>query len=71
MDGEIHRQPEKAEMATTLCAQCDKPEMQCTCEKFCCFCQSQHDIRLAVDRMYYCPECREACDVTLADKDEH
>jgi len=47
------------------------PEAQCTCEKYCCFCQSQHDIRLAVDRMYYCPECREACDVTLADKDEH
>jgi hypothetical protein len=58
-------------MAMTLCSQCDKPEMQCTCEKFCCFCQSQYNIRLGVDRMYYCPECREACDVTLADRDEH
>ncbi|MGA8451786.1 MAG: hypothetical protein WB707_16290 [Candidatus Acidiferrales bacterium] len=55
----------------TLCSQCDKPETQCTCEKFCCFCQSQYNIRLAVDGMYYCPDCREACDVRLADKDEH
>jgi hypothetical protein len=70
-EGEFCRLPDEAAMATTLCSQCDKPETQCTCEKFCCFCQSQHDIRLGVDRMYYCPECREACDVALADKDEH
>lgn len=60
----------EASTVITLCAQCDKPESQCTCEKFCCFCQSQHNIHLAVDGMYYCPDCREACDVRLADAEE-
>ncbi len=55
----------------TLCAQCDKAEQECTCEKYCCFCQSQYNIHMAVDGMYYCPDCREACDVRLAEKDEH
>jgi hypothetical protein len=55
----------------TVCSQCDKPETQCTCEKYCCFCQSQYNVRLCVDGLYYCPDCREACDVRLADRDEH
>ncbi|MGB8437978.1 MAG: hypothetical protein WCE26_01220 [Candidatus Acidiferrales bacterium] len=69
-NGKLGRSRE-AQTVITLCSQCDKPETQCTCEKFCCFCQSQHNIRLAVDGMYYCPDCREACDVRLADKEEH
>jgi hypothetical protein len=52
---------------TVLCSQCDKPETQCTCEKFCCFCQSQYNIRLCVDGLYYCPDCREACDVRVVE----
>jgi hypothetical protein len=54
----------------TLCVQCDKPEEQCTCEKYCCYCQSQTNVRLCLDGLYYCPDCREACDVRLADCDE-
>jgi hypothetical protein len=55
----------------TLCSQCDKPEAKCTCEKYCCFCQSQQNIRMGIDGLYYCPDCREACDVPLAEADEH
>ncbi|HXW56617.1 MAG TPA: hypothetical protein VEJ67_12770 [Candidatus Cybelea sp.] len=54
----------------TLCAQCDKPQEECTCDKYCCYCQSQTNIHLCVDGLYYCPDCREACDVRLADSDE-
>jgi len=61
----------EAATVLTLCSQCDKPESQCSCEKFCCFCQSQYNIRLAVDGMYYCPDCREACDVRVADAEQH
>jgi len=57
------------ESVVTLCSLCDKPERECNCEKYCCFCQSQQDIRLCVDGLYYCPDCREACDVRLADSD--
>ncbi len=56
---------------TTVCSQCDKPERKCTCEKYCCFCQSQYGVRLCVDGLYYCPDCREACDVHLAEADVH
>jgi len=52
-----------------LCAQCDKPEESCTCEKYCSICKCQHNVRLAVDGLYYCPDCREACDVALANTD--
>ncbi|HKW88765.1 MAG TPA: hypothetical protein VJN21_08410 [Candidatus Acidoferrales bacterium] len=51
-----------------LCTQCDKPEGQCSCEKFCVYCQSQHAIRLCEDGMYYCPDCREACELDVAEK---
>ncbi len=55
----------------TVCAQCDKPEAECTCDKYCCYCQAQHNIRMGVDGLYYCPDCREACDVRLAESDDH
>jgi hypothetical protein len=55
-------------MATiVVCAQCDKTEHQCTCEKYCSFCQSMEHIRLCEDGMYYCPDCREACDLHVAE----
>jgi len=53
-----------------LCLQCDKPERDCTCEKYCCFCQSQLNVRLCMDGMYYCPDCREACDARIPDAHE-
>ena len=54
-----------------LCVQCDKPEDQCTCEKYCTICKSLEKVRLCMDGLYYCPDCREACDVTLADTRGH
>jgi hypothetical protein len=67
--GRKPRHPEGTAVIT-LCSQCDKPETECTCEKYCCFCQSQQKVRLCVDGLYYCPDCREACDVRLADENE-
>jgi hypothetical protein len=46
--------------------QCDKAETYCTCEKYCTICKGQNHARLCVDGLYYCPDCREACDVALA-----
>lgn len=55
----------------TVCSQCEKAEPECSCVKYCCFCQSQYNIHMGVDGLYYCPDCREACDVRLADTDGH
>jgi hypothetical protein len=49
-----------------VCAQCDKPERQCTCDRFCMLCKGQDNIQLGEDGQYYCPDCREACDIRLA-----
>lgn len=43
------------------CQQCDKPERECLCDRFCILCQSQHDVRLCQDGYYYCADCRQAC----------
>lgn len=51
-----------------VCAQCDMSETSCACEKFCVFCQSQLDVRLCQDGLFYCPGCREACDYKTADE---
>jgi hypothetical protein len=44
------------------CAQCDRSESQCECEKFCCLCQSQIDVRMCQDGLMYCEPCRSACE---------
>jgi hypothetical protein len=49
-----------------LCSQCDKTEQACNCEKYCTICKVQLHVRLAQDGLYYCPDCREACDVSWA-----
>lgn len=49
-----------------VCMLCDKPERDCKCEKYCAICKGIYNIRLCEDGIYYCPECREACDVRLA-----
>lgn len=49
------------------CNQCEKPENQCECEKFCCLCQSQLDIRICADGLMYCEPCRNACDYKTSD----
>ncbi|MCU1255537.1 MAG: hypothetical protein JWM83_1836 [Candidatus Angelobacter sp.] len=46
-----------------ICGICDLPERSCTCNKYCMLCQSLHEIRLCEDGAYYCPPCREACDL--------
>ena len=50
-----------------VCTQCDKPEESCTCEKYCAMCKGQQNIRLGIDGLYYCPDCREACDLHVAE----
>jgi len=49
-----------------VCMQCDKAETYCTCEKYCTICKGQNNVRLCVDGLYYCPDCREAGDIALA-----
>ncbi len=50
-----------------VCMICDKPEYHCTCERYCCICKGQYGIRLCMDGQYYCPDCREACEVRVVD----
>jgi hypothetical protein len=52
-----------------LCSQCDLPEATCDCDRYCCYCQGLLNIRLCMDGKYYCPDCREACEITVADSD--
>jgi hypothetical protein len=51
-----------------VCMQCEAPEAKCYCEKYCCSCQGQIDVRLCQDGLYYCPPCREACDYRPIEK---
>jgi hypothetical protein len=51
----------------THCAQCEQTEDRCECEKYCVLCQSQLDIRLCTDGLYYCQPCREACEYKVSD----
>lgn len=44
------------------CLQCEMTEDRCSCEKYCCLCQSQMDVHLGQDGLYYCQACREACE---------
>jgi hypothetical protein len=50
-----------------LCQQCEQPEDHCECGRYCSMCQGQEGIRLCIDGLYYCPDCREACDVRVVD----
>jgi len=46
------------------CSVCELEESRCQCDKYCFMCQGGHDVRLCHDGLYYCLECREACDLT-------
>lgn len=50
-----------------LCAQCEEPEKNCSCDKFCVLCQSELGIRLCTDGLLYCEACRTACDYKTVD----
>jgi hypothetical protein len=54
-----------------LCSQCDKPENKCDCSRYCCYCQGLERVRLCLDGKYYCPDCREACEIHTAETDVH
>jgi hypothetical protein len=45
------------------CNVCDLEESRCQCDKYCFMCQGDHNVRLCHDGMYYCQECREACNL--------
>jgi hypothetical protein len=49
------------------CMQCERTEDRCDCERYCCLCQAQMDIRLCRDGLFYCLPCRDACDYKVAD----
>jgi hypothetical protein len=53
--------------AKVRCAQCEQPESNCECEKYCCLCQTVLDVRLCTDGLLYCEACRTACDYKTAD----
>lgn len=50
-----------------LCAQCDHPEEHCDCPRYCCLCHNTEGVRLVSDGLYYCGDCREACDYKTED----
>jgi hypothetical protein len=43
------------------CQQCDKEELRCDCDKYCCLCEGLDGTRMCADGLYYCKDCREAC----------
>jgi hypothetical protein len=51
----------------TICMQCEMIESKCACDKYCVLCQSQIDVRLWNDGLYYCAPCREACDYKVSE----
>ena len=50
------------------CMVCDKPEKQCTCNRYCALCHADYELRLTEDGQYYCRDCREACDFRSQDE---
>jgi len=46
-----------------ICMVCDVDEGRCQCEKYCNLCHGLHNVRLCQDGMYYCLDCREACEL--------
>jgi hypothetical protein len=55
---------------TAVCSQCDKPEHQCRCDRYCCICAGFDQVRLGTDGLYYCSACMEACDVKVAKRSD-
>jgi hypothetical protein len=48
-----------------VCASCNQEERDCKCDRYCIYCKGQHAIRMCVDGLYYCPDCREACEISV------
>jgi hypothetical protein len=49
------------------CAQCEMPEAECECDKYCCLCQTVLEVRICQDGLMYCEPCRNACDYKTSD----
>jgi hypothetical protein len=45
------------------CGQCEHPEDQCECGRYCWLCMSENNVRLCQDGNLYCQECREVCEM--------
>ena len=45
------------------CGVCNQEEIKCSCDKYCCLCHGGNNVRLCQDGMWYCLDCREACDL--------
>ena len=50
-----------------VCSVCGKTEDDCDCVKYCTICKGDFGVRLCIDGQYYCPDCREACDIRVVD----
>jgi hypothetical protein len=48
-----------------VCAVCNLEERDCKCDRYCTYCKGQENIRMCVDGLYYCPDCREACEIAV------
>ena len=64
--GIVLREASMSARQQVVCSQCDKSEEYCQCDKYCTICKGQTNVKLCADGLYYCPDCREACDVALA-----
>ena len=47
-----------------LCLQCELPESRCECQRYCNLCMGDNQVRLCYDGLFYCLECREACELS-------
>lgn len=50
-----------------VCMVCDKPEHSCQCDRYCNLCKAQYGIRMCMDGQYYCPDCREAVEISTVE----
>lgn len=50
------------------CGVCDLTEDRCVCPRFCSLCQNPETVRLCGDGLWYCYDCREACDYKTEDE---
>jgi hypothetical protein len=48
-----------------VCAVCNLEERECKCDRYCTYCKGQENIRMCVDGLYYCPDCRQACEISV------
>ena len=49
------------------CIICEQDEAHCQCDRYCSMCQGGDKVRLCQDGLYYCLNCREACDLQAQD----